>query len=268
MLVNASRCGMTAASPITASPRSTPQAAVLEWSAHEQTTSHELPTPRGAPAGALQERPDDLGSFFIRRSSLADGVRVSHTDAGRLAALSPGTGLGTFQPAGGARRLCFSSDDRREPYVAERLSTMTSWSILLVDDSDTFRAPIRAALVAKGVRVIEAENGKEGLIRARTERVDLIFSDIHMPIMDGLQMVRELRMLREYATTPIFVLTSDASGTRAAEGKSAGATGWVVKPVSPELLWKIAEKALFGVPVKQAALASLVSGQSGRSGQK
>jgi len=145
---------------------------------------------------------------------------------------------------------------------------MTSWSILLVDDSDTFRAPIRAALVAKGVRVIEAENGKEGLIRARTERVDLIFSDIHMPIMDGLQMVRELRMLREYATTPIFVLTSDASGTRAAEGKSAGATGWVVKPVSPELLWKIAEKALFGVPVKQAALASLVSGQSGRSGQK
>jgi two-component system chemotaxis response regulator CheY len=152
--------------------------------------------------------------------------------------------------------------------VEERLSTMMSWSILLVDDSDTFRAPIRAALTAKGVRVIEAENGKLGLIRARTEHVDLIFTDVHMPVMDGLQMVRELRTLREYASTPIFVLTSDASGNRAAEGKIAGATGWIVKPVHPDVLWKIAEKTLFGVPVRQVALASTVSGEAGRSGQK
>jgi len=145
---------------------------------------------------------------------------------------------------------------------------MTSWSILLVDDSDTFRAPLRAALAGKGVRVIEAENGKQGLLRARTEQVDLIFSDIHMPVMDGLQMIRELRTLREYATTPIFVLTSDASGSRAAEGKNAGATGWIVKPVQPDVLWKITEKALFGVPVRQAAVASAVSSDLVRSGQK
>ena len=145
---------------------------------------------------------------------------------------------------------------------------MTSWSILLVDDSDTFRAPLRTALAAKGVRVIEAENGKQGLIRARTEHVDLIFSDVHMPVMDGLQMVRELRTLREYATTPIFVLTSDASGIRAAEGKSAGATGWIVKPVHPDVLWKIAEKTLFGLPIRQTAIDSAASGESTRSGQK
>lgn len=143
-----------------------------------------------------------------------------------------------------------------------------TWSILLVDDSETSRSPLRAALVAKGVRVIEAENGKQGLIRARTERVDLVFTDIHMPLMDGLQMIRELRTLREYATTPIFVLTSDASGIRAAEGKSAGATGWIVKPVQPDLLWKIAEKTLFGVPVRQAVVASGLSSELGRSGQK
>jgi len=152
--------------------------------------------------------------------------------------------------------------------LAETLSKKVSWSILLVDDSDTLRAPIRSALAAKGVRVIEAENGKQGLIRARTERVDLIFTDVHMPVMDGLQMVRELRTLREYATTPIFVLTSDVSRTRAEEGKNAGATGWIVKPIHPDVLWKVIEKSLFGLPVRQAEVASAVSGQLSRSGPK
>jgi two-component system, chemotaxis family, chemotaxis protein CheY len=141
------------------------------------------------------------------------------------------------------------------------------WSILIVDDSETSRAPLRTALAAKGVRVIEAENGKEGLLRARAESVDLIFSDIHMPIMDGLQMIRELRLLREYASTPIFVLTSDASGTRAAEGKSAGATGWIVKPVDPAVLWKVVEKSLFRIPVAEIVSAATLP-QSNPSNQK
>jgi two-component system, chemotaxis family, chemotaxis protein CheY len=141
------------------------------------------------------------------------------------------------------------------------------WSILVVDDSETSRAPLRATLLAKGARVIEAENGKQGLLRARTEAVDLIFSDIHMPVMDGLQMIRELRMLREHERTPVFVLTSDASGIRAAEGKAAGATGWIVKPVNPELLWKVVEKALFGIPTQPSATVAAL-GQSNPSGQK
>lgn len=143
-----------------------------------------------------------------------------------------------------------------------------TWSILVVDDSETSRAPLRATLIAKGARVIDAENGKQGLLRARTEPVDLVFTDIHMPVMDGLQMIRELRMLREYEKTPIFVLTSDASGIRAAEGKSAGATGWIVKPVNPEVLWKLVEKALFGIPVHQGLLNPTTLGQSSPSGQK
>jgi two-component system chemotaxis response regulator CheY len=116
--------------------------------------------------------------------------------------------------------------------------------------------------------VIEAENGKQGLLRARAEPVDLIFSDIHMPIMDGLQMIRELRALPEYAKTPIFVLTSDASGLRAAEGKSAGANAWIVKPVDPGVLWKAVERALFRIPLQQGAAVSTVLGHSSQSGQK
>ena len=121
-----------------------------------------------------------------------------------------------------------------------------SWSILVVDDSATARSQLRVAFEAKGAKVLEAENGREGLWRARAEKVDLIFSDIHMPVMDGLQMIQELRKHPDYAAVPIFVLTSDAAGTRAAEGKKAGANAWIIKPINPELLWKAVEKALFG----------------------
>lgn len=122
------------------------------------------------------------------------------------------------------------------------------WSILIVDDSATSRAPIRTHLLAKGAQVIEAESGKEGLWRARTQKIDLILTDIHMPVMDGLQMIRELRQLHAHSTTPIFVATSDASGQRAAEAKAAGANGWLVKPADPSLVWMVVENSLRAVP--------------------
>lgn len=121
-----------------------------------------------------------------------------------------------------------------------------TWSILVVDDSAVARSQLRIAFEAKGARVTEAENGREGLWRARAEAFDLVFTDVHMPVMDGLQMIQELRKQPEYAATPIFVLTSDAATSRASEGKKAGANAWVVKPISPDLLWKAVEKALFG----------------------
>lgn len=121
-----------------------------------------------------------------------------------------------------------------------------TWSILLVDDSQLVRAQLRGPLEAKGVKVIEAEDGRQGLWRARENTVDLIIADIHMPIMDGISMVAELRKIPKYRDTPIFVLTSDAARTRAEEGKAAGANAWILKPVRPETIWKAIEKALFG----------------------
>jgi two-component system chemotaxis response regulator CheY len=121
-----------------------------------------------------------------------------------------------------------------------------AWSILIVDDSSLVRSQLRTALEAKGAQVVEAENGSEGLWRARENLVDLVIADIHMPVMDGIRMVEELRKLPEYATTPIFILTSDAATTRAEEGKKAGANAWILKPVKTELMWKAIEKALFG----------------------
>ena len=121
-----------------------------------------------------------------------------------------------------------------------------SRSILVVDDSAAIRAQLRTALEAKGAKVIEAENGREGLWRARSEAIDLILVDVHMPVMDGLDMIRELRNTPEYATTPIFVLTSDAADLRVTEGRKAGANAWVVKPINVDSLWKAAERELFG----------------------
>ena len=127
-----------------------------------------------------------------------------------------------------------------------------TWLVLVVDDSATTRSQLRSALEAKGVRVIEAENGREGLWRARAERVDLVLCDIHMPVMDGLAMIQELRKQPEYVATPVFVLTSDGSVLRAAEGKKAGADAWIVKPINALSLWKAVEKALSGRPPSSA----------------
>jgi two-component system, chemotaxis family, chemotaxis protein CheY len=122
-----------------------------------------------------------------------------------------------------------------------------SWSILIVDDSALVRSQLRGLLEPKGVRVIEAQDGSEGLWRARESQVDLVLTDIHMPRMDGIRMIEELRKLPQYAVTPIFVLTSDASNLRAQDGKRAGANAWILKPLMPELLWNAIEKALGGV---------------------
>jgi len=123
-----------------------------------------------------------------------------------------------------------------------------SWQILVVDDSFAVRAQLRAELEKRGARVVEAENGREGLWRARENQVDLVLVDVHMPVMDGLRMIEELRRIPEYAETPIFILTSDAAGSRVDEGKKVGANAWILKPVRADLLWKAIDKALFGRP--------------------
>ena len=119
-----------------------------------------------------------------------------------------------------------------------------TWSALIVDDSSALRLQLRATLEAQGVTVIEAENGSEGLWKAREYPVDIIIADIHMPIMDGVRMIREVRALRQHAHTPIFVLSTDSGSNRLEEGKKAGATAWLIKPLNPELLWKGIQKAL------------------------
>ena len=120
--------------------------------------------------------------------------------------------------------------------------------ILLVDDSAPFRRQVSAALEASGLIVVEATEGVEALWRARAEGIfDLVLLDIHMPNMDGLTFIREVRKLPGYSRIPIVVVTSDGSRERRLEGRAAGATAWLLKPPDLPGLINAVHSGLMGV---------------------
>ncbi len=108
--------------------------------------------------------------------------------------------------------------------------------ILVVDDSNSIRDMVSFTLKSAGYETVEAVNGKEGLGKAQMEAFDLVISDVNMPIMDGIEMCAELRKLPSFKFTPILMLTTESSGDMKIRGKTAGATGWLVKPFNPEKL--------------------------------
>ncbi len=119
-----------------------------------------------------------------------------------------------------------------------------SASILVVDDSSSLRMAIRIALTGAGYNVTEAADGEEGLSEAKAIKFDMVLTDLNMPNMDGLTMIREIRKLPIQAGTPIVFLTTESDDAMKQQAKSAGATGWIVKPFVPEQLVKIARKVL------------------------
>jgi len=116
--------------------------------------------------------------------------------------------------------------------------------ILAVDDSPTIRQMVSHTLSGAGYEVIEAEDGVDGLEKAKRERVSLVLTDQNMPRMDGLTLVRSLRAMPDYKTAPILVLTTEAGDELKAQGRAAGATGWMVKPFDPQRLVDIVRKVL------------------------
>ncbi|RIV80121.1 response regulator [Aurantiacibacter xanthus] len=117
-------------------------------------------------------------------------------------------------------------------------------SILTVDDSPSIRMAIRIALTGAGYSVQEAGDGVEGLAKAEASRFDMIVTDLNMPNMDGLTMIRELRKQPAQAGIPIIFLTTESDADMKSQAKAAGATGWLVKPFVPEQLVKVAQKVL------------------------
>lgn len=116
--------------------------------------------------------------------------------------------------------------------------------ILTVDDSNSLRRMVAFTLKQAGHEVVQAVDGSDGLQKARENAIDLALVDVNMPIMGGIEMVAELRALPQYRTTPILMLTTESSTEKKQEGRAAGATGWIVKPFSPEQLLEIVEKVL------------------------
>ena len=119
-----------------------------------------------------------------------------------------------------------------------------SVKILAVDDSASMRQMVSFTLKGAGHTVTEAGDGEEALSLAKSNKYDLVLSDVNMPKMDGIALTKELRTLPEFKFTPILILTTEAGMNKKQDGKAAGATGWIVKPFNPDQLLATVKKVL------------------------
>jgi two-component system chemotaxis response regulator CheY len=115
-------------------------------------------------------------------------------------------------------------------------------TILIVDDSATMRKMVSEVLVKAGYQVVTRINGSDALKKIDENRIDLVITDFNMPQMGGIPLIRNLRTLPRFRFTPILVLTTETDAAKRAEGKSAGATGWVTKPFDPERLIQVVKR--------------------------
>ena len=108
--------------------------------------------------------------------------------------------------------------------------------ILIVDDSSSMRTVAGIALRGAGYEVLEAGNGQEGLARLDGERLHLIISDVNMPVMDGIEFLKEVKRHPQYRFTPVIMLTTEAGEDKKAAGRAAGAKAWITKPFQPSVM--------------------------------
>ena len=108
--------------------------------------------------------------------------------------------------------------------------------VMTVDDSKTMRDMVAFTLRGAGFQVTPAEDGKQALGLLASNPVDVVITDLNMPVMDGVALIRALRADPRFRAVPILMLTTESDSTKKAEGRSAGATGWIVKPFNSEKL--------------------------------
>lgn len=108
--------------------------------------------------------------------------------------------------------------------------------IMVVDDVASMCQLVQAALENAGHRVIQARDGEAAQELALTKKVHLVVTDVNMPRINGLELIRILRGMKNYARTPILILTNDAKDENIQKARDLGASGWVVKPFTPDKL--------------------------------
>jgi two-component system chemotaxis response regulator CheY len=116
--------------------------------------------------------------------------------------------------------------------------------ILAVDDSPSVRQMVKLSLSGAGYDIVEAGDGAEGLSKARASTLDMVVTDLNMPVMNGLGLIRELRKLPAYRGVPILFLTTESDPEMKQQAKAAGATGWITKPFQQDQLVAIVRKVL------------------------
>lgn len=117
-------------------------------------------------------------------------------------------------------------------------------TILAVDDSASMRQMISFTLKGAGYEVVEANDGEEAYEKAKRSPVNLVLTDQNMPGMDGLTLIKSLRGLDQYRNVPLLVVTTESSDAMKAQGRAAGANGWLVKPFDPRRLLEVVKKVI------------------------
>ncbi len=116
--------------------------------------------------------------------------------------------------------------------------------IMIVDDSASLRQVVKMTLEKMGYEVMEAKDGKDALDKAKGKKINLIITDLNMPVMDGITFIKELKKLPEHKFTPVMMLTTESQQSKMMEGKAAGAKAWLVKPFKPEQITAAIEKLI------------------------
>ncbi|PLY00374.1 MAG: two-component system response regulator [Desulfuromonas sp.] len=120
-----------------------------------------------------------------------------------------------------------------------------SKTIMTVDDSASVRQMVKFTLQNEGYDVHEAVDGQDAFNKIKQlDKLDLLVTDLNMPNMDGIELIREVRKLDTFRFLPILMLTSESQEGKKQEGKQAGASGWIVKPFKPEQLVAVIRRVL------------------------
>ena len=117
-------------------------------------------------------------------------------------------------------------------------------TIMTVDDSATIRMMVSFSLKEAGFKVVEAVDGVDALEKLEEHDISLVIADVNMPVMDGIQFVKKMRVHPKYKFTPVVMLTTESHESMKEKGREAGATGWIVKPFKPEQLISVVRKVL------------------------
>ncbi len=120
-------------------------------------------------------------------------------------------------------------------------------TVLVVDDSVSMRQMVSFTLTGAGYEVVEAADGKEAVDKLNGgAKPNLVITDLNMPNMDGISLIKAIRGMAPHKFTPILMLTTESSEAKKKEGQGAGATGWIVKPFNPEQMLSTIKKVLPG----------------------
>lgn len=119
-----------------------------------------------------------------------------------------------------------------------------SKTVMTVDDSPSIRQMVGFTLRRAGLDVVEAVDGQDALTKLQARGVDLLVTDLNMPNVDGIELIRRARVLPHCRFMPILFLTTETQAEKKQAAREAGATGWIVKPFTPEQLVAVVNKVL------------------------